>query len=75
MREVLVGLLELDLLHLEALARLLERLRLLGELFVGDPQLFLLGLQLFRLRLGYLEQLLELPLEERRAHPRADEVA
>ncbi|CAB3713649.1 hypothetical protein LMG26845_05917 [Achromobacter insuavis] len=54
-----VGLLELGLLHFHARLRFLQDAALLLQLFVADAQLFLLGLQFFRLALGLGQQRFE----------------
>ena len=67
-RELRVGLLQLGLLHFHLRLRGLERTLLLFELFVADAQLFLLGLQLLGLALGFFQQLFELRAVARGAH-------
>ena len=67
-----VGLLQLDLLLLEADLRFLERPALLLQLLVGDPKLLALDLQLLGLALRLGEQGLKVFAIERRSHGHAD---
>ena len=73
--ELAVALLELGLLDLQPRLRFAQRLGLLLELLVGDAQLLLLGLELLRLPLRFLEQLLEPAAILRRADGEADRLA
>ena len=51
-----IGLLELGLLHFHARLRFLQDTALLFQFLIADPQFFLLGLQFFRLALGFGQQ-------------------